>query len=209
MTPPVYLSTLVLRFASGEEDETQLYAMLHNPLISDELKNQHPIISHFRRILSPVALGFDLKPKGGNASRVNELLKNGPNINDICVFYPILQEKSPEWAPFIARLAFHATDVAESGQISILETLATDLNAASQCFLPGINDHSLLADFNLDRRRWYVCTCGTLCFVGNCGKPTPHSICTSCSTALTVQLYRIFCHLKAGTHIENLLKRLL
>ena len=179
----------VLRFASGEGDQTRLNVLLHERIVSDELENPHPIVSPYLRVLSPFALGFDLVPVGGIAVQFDQILNSGNPFTGSFVHYQMLQEESPDWAPFIARLAFHVFDVASSnGVISILRTLATDLAKAAQCFLPGIDDHPYLSTFlnGAENNRWYLCDCGTVCSVGDCGRPTTASICMVCRRALAI-----------------------
>ena len=175
----------ILRFTSGEGDQTRLNALLRERVVVDELENQHPIISPYLRILSPFALGFDLLPAGGIAPQFDELLNTGNPFTGIFMHYPMLFEQAQEWAPFIARLAFHATDVSANANIGILSGLATDLAIAAQCFLPGIDNHPYLASFNAEAPRWFICTCGQANCVGNCGNPTAESICVQCSVPLT------------------------
>jgi len=93
-------------------------------------------------------------------------------------------------APFIARLAFHAADVAENKQIGLLRELANNLDFAAQCYLPGIGI-PFLTNFKEDLDwdgglRWYVCSCATLNFIDHCGRLTIASVCTNCKAVLAV-----------------------
>ena len=174
----------VLRFTSGEGDQTQLNALLREHRFFEELNNQHPIVSPYLRVLSPLALGFDVLPARGIATQFDDLLNEGGPFTGLFMHFPMLQGVSPQWASFIARFAYHASDVAESANIGILTTLATNLAFAAQLFLPGIDNHPYLVSFQLEPFRWLICTCGQANCVGDCG-PTPESICVVCRVSLT------------------------
>ena len=111
-------------------------------------------------MLSPLALGFDLLPARGIATQFDDLLNEGGPFTGIFMHFPMLQEVSPQWALFISRFAYHASDVAESANICILRTLATNPAAAAQLFLPGIDNHPYLPSFTAEGFRWFICTCG-------------------------------------------------
>jgi len=89
-------------------------------------------------------------------------------------------------------LALHAADVVESKGIRLLRELARNPDVATQCFLPGIDNHPHLASFmaegfvgnGRESRRWYICSCGTANCVGHCGNPTRESICINCRIPL-------------------------
>ena len=86
----------------------------------------------------------------------------------------------------MARLALHAIDVAEVRKIRLLRDMAINIAVAVQSYLPGIGNHPYLISFNTEAVRWYICACGIPNFVGDCGRPTPGSICIGCREALAL-----------------------
>ena len=82
-------------------------------------------------------------------------------------------------------MALHVADVADNNGISILSEMANNLSVGTQSFLPGIDNHPCLVSFIKEGFRWYICSCGIPNCVGNCGEPTPASICIGCRVALS------------------------
>lgn len=175
----------ILRFYSDEGDQTRLSRMFRNPRIAEEL-NHHKVVNSFIKTLSPLSLGFDLQPAATTANVFQERLLDGDRFGTGAFeHYPALREIQPDWAPFIARLAYHAYDIFQTKHFRLLREMATNLVATSQYLLPGIDNHPYLPSFTLEAMRWFVCNCGTLNCVGNCGNPTPASICINCRVALS------------------------
>uniref|UniRef100_A0A0P4YE06 AAA+ ATPase domain-containing protein n=2 Tax=Daphnia magna TaxID=35525 RepID=A0A0P4YE06_9CRUS len=175
----------ILRFYSDEGDQTRLSRMFRNPRIAEEL-NHHKVVNSFIKTLSPLSLGFDLQPAITTANVFQERLLDGDRFGTGAFeHYPALREIQPDWAPFIARLAYHAYDIFQTKHFRLLREMATNLVATSQYLLPGIDNHPYLPSFTLEAMRWFVCNCGTLNCVGNCGHPTPESICVNCHVALS------------------------
>ncbi|XP_057375006.1 uncharacterized protein LOC130695963 [Daphnia carinata] len=175
----------ILRFFSSEGDQIRLSRMFRNPRIAEEL-NHHKVVNDFIMILSPLSLGFDLQSATSRTTEFQKLLLDGDRFDtEEFQHYRALREIQPDWAPFIARLAYHAHDIFVTKHIRLLREMATNLVATSQCVLPGIDNHPYLASFTSEAFRWFVCNCGTLNCVGNCGHPTPESICVNCRVALS------------------------
>ncbi|KAI9554203.1 hypothetical protein GHT06_019475 [Daphnia sinensis] len=175
----------ILRFFSGEGDQTRLNRMFRNPRIAEEL-NHHKVVNNFIKTLSPLSLGFDLQSAATTANVFQERLLDGDRFGTgPFLHYPVLREIQPDWAPFIARLAYHAYDIFVTKPIRLLREMATNVVATAQYLLPGIDNHPYLPSFTLEAMRWFVCHCGTLNCVGNCGHPTPESICVNCRVALS------------------------
>ena len=109
----------------------------------------------------------------------------GPGVFE---HYPQLLQLQPNWGPFIARLAYHAADVFDAKNISLLREMSTNVVAAAQFFLPGIEGNPYLTDFLLtpptQRYRWYICSCGQLIYVENCGFVMSYTICSRCHVSL-------------------------
>ena len=183
----------LLRFSSSEGDQTRLSHLFRHERVVEEL-GRYQVVGDFIRTLSPLALGFDLQSAAGRAIPFQERLLNGEDMGPgVFEHYPQLLQLQPNWGPFIARLAYHAADVFDAKNISLLREMSTNIVAAAQFFLPGIEDNPYLTDFNLQPltcNRWFVCSCRTLNFVGDCGRPTPQSICTGCRVALAVIQHR-------------------
>ena len=68
----------------------------------------------------------------------------GPGVFE---HYPQLLQLQPNWGPFIARLAYHAADVFDAKNIFLLREMSTNVVAAAQFFLPGIEGNPYLTDF--------------------------------------------------------------
>ena len=175
----------VLRFSSGEGDQTRLGNLFRHQQAAEELV-RYQIVGDFMKTLSPLSLGFDLQSGIRRAIPFQERLLNGDAMgHGVYQFYPQLLELQPNWAPFIARLAYHAADVFEAKKIRLLRELSTNLIATGQFLLPGIDNHPYLPSFMAEAFRWYMCHCRTLNCVGNCGNPTAASICVNCGVALS------------------------
>ena len=179
------LLLFLLRFSSAEGDQTRLANLFRQEMVAKEFEN-HQVIGNYIKTLSPLSLGFDLQEATERAVPFQELLLDGNPI-DTGVFehYPLLLQLQPDWAPFIARLAYHAADIFDAKQIRLLMEMTTNLNATAQYLLPGVENHPYLPSFRLEEFRWFVCSCGALNCVGNCGHPTPESICVLCRAALS------------------------
>lgn len=176
----------ILRFSTREGDQTRLDALFRNRRVADALGN-HPIINGYIKNLSPLSLGFDLKSAHRRAIPFQDrLLAKLPINQNPYEHFHLLQACQPEWAPFIARLAYHAADVFETKQFSLLSRMANRLADAAGYLLPGIGNHPSLPNFILEADRWYRCDCGFLNSVGNCGRPTTASVCLACHRALAV-----------------------
>ena len=165
--------------------------MLREANVIEELDNEHPILSSYIRELSPTDL-TKLLPAHGMAFHFHDLLKEGEPFTGMFTHFPMLQGQLPQHATWIARLAYHVSDVASMEKIHILQVLATDPAAAAQLFLPGMEDHPLRATFDLEPKRWLVCTCDQLIFVGDCGHPTPQTVCWTCKKSLGLDAWNAF-----------------
>lgn len=172
----------ILRFSSDEGDTTRLSNILHDPRIAKEL-DHHKVVRDFIVTLSPLSLGFPLQAAAVTANPFQECLLHGISTGNF-IKYPVLLELQPVWAPFIARLAYHAYDVFVVKRIHLLEEMSSNLAAAAQFLLPGMDNHPYLPSFILEANRWYLCTCDTLCCLGNCGRPVAQSVCDNCHVAL-------------------------
>ena len=167
----------ILRFITAEGDETKLGQLLKNPRMRERL-SVHPVVSAYIRMLSPLSLGFQLLPAVSPAQIfANDLVAGKPITNER---YRILQELQPVWAPFIARFVIHLSTVAEAHGIGILNQISHHPGTIAQYYLPGVDNHPHLEGFNAENFRWYVCRCGTLNYVGNCGNVVAESICSNC-----------------------------
>ena len=176
----------ILRFSTDEGDQTRLGALFRNQQVVDIL-GRHPIIKPYMKNLSPLSLGFDMISADVRAIPFeNRLLDELPMDQEYCQHYPLLLQLQPEWAPFIARLAYHAADVFDTKNIRLLRHMATSLTFASNCFLPGIDDHPYLTSYTAETFRWFVCDCKVLNCVGNCGNPTNESVCLGCRRPLSL-----------------------
>ena len=56
----------ILRFVSGEGDQTKFKTLMCRQRVGRELSN-HPIVGNFIKVMSPLVLGFDLNPTGQSA----------------------------------------------------------------------------------------------------------------------------------------------
>lgn len=171
----------ILRFSSSEGDKTKLDALLSRQRVAQKLSS-HSVVGNYIKVMSPLTLGFDLLPTGQSAFTFEQRLKTSGSLMVHYPHYGSLQEIQPDLAPFIARLMFHAADIADANQISILQEMSIypDL-----IFLPGIDNHPYLASFNLEGFRWFICSCGTANCVGNCGHPILESVCVNCKVRLS------------------------
>lgn len=178
----------LLRFGSREGDQTRLNAIFSHKRAPEEL-NRHAIISEFKETFTPMALGFPLQPANGRVTEMQEMLKKGQPMHTVLHQYDLLVGLTAQWAPYIARLAIHATDVVHSKGVDYLYALASNPVRAANLFLPGVDNHPYLASYRTGEGRWYVCDCQTLCWVLNCGQPTLQSFCGGCNRALAVVQY--------------------
>ena len=95
---------------------------------------RYPVISEFIQTLSPLSLGFDLQSGAGRAIPFQELLLNGGAMDSgIFQHYPQLMQLQTNWAPFIARLAYHAADVFDAKNIPLLR----EMSAITSLLLPS------------------------------------------------------------------------
>jgi hypothetical protein len=62
--------------------------------------------------------------------------------------------------------------------------MTSNLVATAEFILPGVDNHPYLPSFQLEPERWYLCSCGTLNCVGNCGRPVAETNCLNCGVAL-------------------------
>ncbi|KAI9554792.1 hypothetical protein GHT06_020069 [Daphnia sinensis] len=174
----------ILRFSSDEGDPTRLSNILHDPRIAKEL-DHHKVVRDYVTTLSPLSLGFPLQAADVTANPFQECLLHAKSFNTgNFMKYRILLELQPVWAPFIARLAYHANEIFVMNGIHLLKEMGSNLVAAAKFLLPGMDNHPYLPSFTLEPNRWYLCTCGTLCCLGNCGRPVAQSVCTNCHVAL-------------------------
>jgi len=74
--------------------------------------------------------------------------------------------------------------VVEKNQIDLMRELFSNQDFAAQCYLPGIDNHPYLNSFTAEPNRWYICSCGTANFVGDCGNLVQASICINCGESL-------------------------
>jgi len=78
----------ILNFSSDQGDEMRLGNILSRLEDSNDIKS-HAIVGPFIQILSPISLGFDLKPVG-RSQRFEERLMSGLPFDDFLQHYPLL-----------------------------------------------------------------------------------------------------------------------
>ena len=170
---------LILRFTSDEGDQTQLSKILRHPRIAKKLKH-HKCVNDYINELSPFSLGFSLRSANFANPFQERLLSEGPFGVGGYDHFLTLQQLRPDWAPFITRLAYHANDVFVTKNLYFLRVMTSNLVATAEFILPCVDNHPYLASFQLELERWYLCSCGTLNCVGNCGQPVAETYCVNC-----------------------------
>ena len=171
----------ILRFSSDEGDQVKLSKILHSPDDRPDQLENHPIVGPYLPKMSASSLGFPLLPRKGQADLFDQLLLKAAPMN--LRYFAYLQELNPDLSPFVARLAHHVADVSQDRRIPILSDISTNLAAATEYLLPGI-ENPFLASFRREPLRWYFCPYGGLNYVDNCGQRTINSICSNCRVCI-------------------------
>ena len=181
----------ILRFATNDGEQILLADLLRDARLPEEVA-KHPVVGSYIKVMSPLSLGFDLLPADGKVSQLNrQMMTDGPSdLSQSIANYQVLAAVEPNWAPMMARLAQHVADVVQKKNALVLSKLSSDHWIAENYFLPGNERDPYAESFQREQKHWYICTCGTRCFVVDCGRVVKGSVCPKCSNTLAESMHK-------------------
>jgi len=193
---PIELSepilVFILRFVCSG-NERVLSKVLDSTDIPESIKSHSMLEDHYSKS-SPAAIRIPILVEGPLGERYlkfdSELCKQTPDLSK-WFGASLFHQFDPDYGFFLARLALHCQYVAAKENIDILRCFSSE--EAATYYLPGVSGHpvkALLRSNDSELFFWYVCSCGVLNNVGNCGNVIDESVCHKCHVKLA-QSYHV------------------